>query len=88
MRIEREPIEFDETDIIKETIKDLAVEDHLLGELISDKVPYADGVEKLQNYEIDHITDLLVKEVSAMLYEFANTITKEKVEKYRYDKYN
>ena len=88
MRIEREPIEFDETDLIKETIKDLAVRKLLLSELISDRVPYVDGLEELKDYEINDVTDLLAKEVGAMLYEFANRITKEEVEKHIFDRYN
>ncbi len=89
MRIEREPIDFDETNIIKETIQDLADDSHLLlSELICNKVIYADGLEKLKDYEIDHVTDLLVEEVSAMLYEFANSITKEEVDRHIFDIYN
>lgn len=78
MRIEREPIEFDEIYIVKDTIKNLANDVHLLGEIIGDCVDYE--LWNLERNEREHVTDLLVDKVSTLLLNFADEITKEKLE--------
>lgn len=78
MRIEREPIEFDETNIVKYTIEDLANDVHLLSGIIGDCVDYE--LCDLQICEREHVTDLLIDKVSTLLLNFANEITKEKLE--------
>jgi hypothetical protein len=79
MRIEREPIEFDETKIVKDTIKALALDAHLLSDIIADSVDYE--LTELQEFEREHVTDLLVDKVETLLLKFANELTREKIEK-------
>ena len=81
MKIERKPIEFDETNIIKDTIKSLADDEHLLSTIIGNYIDYYELCDCLQESELEHVTDLLVEKVTTLLLNFADEITKEKLEK-------
>lgn len=72
MIIERKPIEFDEDPILSETLRDLANDYHLLGELIGDKV--TDELCDYADYEQDHVTDLLVEKIETILLKVADKI--------------